>query len=211
MIEFFLEKYKDKTDDDLLSVINNKIDYREEAVNAAIKIYNKRNNTSIPFIGDSNNVESEQKKPSKWKPFKFIQSLIIGDYYTLLTTALFLIAFFSLTSLYGDESFLKGKIEWIRFLFFFLSFVAIHIFYKFDHKKSNSYVGRVQFDIIYLIIVLALRFLVDFIFNGFTVNSIDVPFQIIGAIFLVLLLVFLIELVIEVIKKIFQFLRLDIL
>ncbi len=49
MFDYFLEKFKDKTNDELLNILNNKIEYRHEAVDAALKIYNDKNNTEIPY------------------------------------------------------------------------------------------------------------------------------------------------------------------
>ncbi|MGJ3233898.1 hypothetical protein [Marivirga sp.] len=212
MIEYFLEKYKDKTDYDLLSIINNKIDYRHEAVNAAIKIYNERNSTSIPFIGDFNEVKKEENKPSESRSLKFLKSLRLKDFYTLITISIFLCSIYSLISLYGSEDFFIDNREWIEKMFFFLSFIWIHILYKYDHNKSNSFFGRVQLDILFLIILLLVKFLIDFIFDGFqTSYDIDISGDTPIFIFIVFLLLLLLELVIEVMKKILRTLKVEIL
>ncbi len=209
MYEFFLEKFKDKNNDELLNILNNKTEYQHAAVDAAIKVYNDRNNTNIPFYKRDD--EIEQIQPLNRRAQSYIVSLKATDFYTLFTTAMGVLAIYSLISVYGDEFFLRGNSSWIKNLVLCCSFLVIHIFYKSDHQKSNSYIKRIQFDLLYLLILLGLEYLLTSISDGFNLYSLNFSFQTIGAIIGVFLFLLLLELVLEIIKKLFQFLRIGIL
>lgn len=210
MFDYFLEKFKDKTNDELLNILNNKIEYRHEAVDAAIKIYNDKNNTEIPYY-KKEDVVTEHDQSLDSKRFNFIISITPQDIYTLVTISFGLLALYSVISLYEDEFFIKGNGGWIKNLALCFSFPVIHIFYKYDHQKSNSYIERIQFDLIFLLILLGLEYLLTIFSDGFNFNSLNISFQTIGAMIGVFLFLFILEAVLEIIRKLFRVLRIGIL
>lgn len=115
----------------------------------------------------------------------FLEKLKYKEGLTLLVTSITCIYFSNLILNYNSKS---NSI----FLLLILSIITNHIIYNIEHKKNNTYAGRVIITFLFFLLIAVYQLLVNHV-NLFTFNNIVVGIILIG----------FIELIIEPITKLF--------
>ncbi len=165
---FFFNKFKDKSESYLLSIVNRKANFQPEAVNAAIQILNERYGAEIPFIEDPEMIPANQmrvktrKKRSNFDESNFRRAFSYREILTAFTMSILYMSYITLISYYSDEESIKDS--WWKFVFigFIATLLFNHVFYNIEHKRTNSYLGRYICDLLFFIFWLALQFIYSF-------------------------------------------------
>lgn len=163
MEEYFLDKYQSKTKIELQRIVDNKEHYQPDAVLAASKLLNLRLDEKLPqILGDSvNESKAENTKVDRislsFDYHPFFRTLSYREFLTSISLALFYLAIFEIIDYYSDERFFEdshGTWKWYTLIFVFL---INHIIYRFEHNRSNNFIGRAINDFILLISIFLIR------------------------------------------------------
>ncbi|GAA4275962.1 hypothetical protein [Aquimarina mytili] len=210
--QHFINKFKEKTDDDLIFILNNATDYQEEAVNAARLILENRKSEGIhvkpePFI---KTLESKKRKPvNRLDTDPFLRTLSYRDFLTSFALGILLLSVHTLFRYYSGEDFIKNNSIFLWGFSFILLLSINHAFYRFEHKRSNNLIGRLIHDVIFIIMYFILWGIYTSIINleiTSTITTDDIP-----AIIFLSFLILPIEAIIGIVKRLFKLLKCEIL
>ncbi len=168
MESYFLKKFENKSDAELLYVIDHKEAYQRAAVNAAIEIYNQRNTESIPKIHQKVEVAVTKKKEGAKNSSFDLQPLLRTFSYrevlNIVSFALFYLACFVVINFYSDELDLE-EISTLIYSIVGITIISLnHIVYKIEHGRFNNYIGRMCLDILLIAVFVLLSNIYHFIF-----------------------------------------------
>ena len=152
----FIKKFSQKTKSELNEILlSNK--YIDEAKLAASSILN---NNSCKIIKPQTNhkvVEIENKINRKNVieiDLKiFFKTLSYREFLNVISTVSLLMCLILIRGFYSNHDFFSSTYNiTINTLIFTLIIISNHIIYKLEHRRSNSYVGRLLIDILFIIV-----------------------------------------------------------
>ena len=172
MEDYFLTKFQRKTRIELQRIVDNQGHYRPEAVLAATKLLNKKlSEQDLPILDEAAYPTREEKSKVDrlslsfdYRPF--FRTLSYREFLTSISIALFGLAIIGIINYYSDERFFEDAHsiwKWYTILFVFL---ANHIIYKHEHKRSNNFLGRSINDLFLLVSLVLLTISYKFITGG---------------------------------------------
>lgn len=164
MEEYYLNKYQSKTKIELQRIVDNKDHYQPEAVIAASKLLNHRLDDELPqILSDSVN---ESKTASRnvdrfslsFDYHPFFRTLSYREFLTSISIALFYLAVFEIIDYYSDEKYFEDShVVWKWYTFVFV-FLANHLMYRLEHRRSNNFIGRAINDLFLLIPIIIFKY-----------------------------------------------------
>jgi hypothetical protein len=106
---------------------------------------------------------------------EFRRSLSYREFITPICLVLFYFAFSIAVDLYRDEPFFLGRTSMFKYLLIAMLMIIQHVFYKVDHKRSNTMLGRSICDYGFLIALTTISWILSFfgLHQAPTVNSFD--------------------------------------
>jgi hypothetical protein len=148
MEDYFLTRFRRKTKIELQRIVDNKEDYRPEAVWAATKLLNEKlSEQALPHLDEAAFPTREEKlKVDRlslsldYRPF--FRTLSYREFLTCISIALFGLTIFSVLDYYSNERFFEDTYttwKWYTVLFVL---IVNHIIYRHEHKRSNNLLGR---------------------------------------------------------------------
>lgn len=207
MEKYFLDRFKNKTKDELQGIIDNSGSYQPAALNAAIQLLNEKIEIPIPLPNSQESANSRFEDSNTGNmPFgidyrPFLRTLSYREFLTSFTLALLYQAFHELLKYYSDERIFENSYKNIQLILLIVLILANHVYYKFEHKRSNNFSGRIINDIIFLTILLFTKVIYELIKDSsysFSINvsELGLVFFIIGLV----ILLFGLELLFAVLK-----------
>ena len=172
MEDYFLTRFQKKTRIELQRIIDNQEQYRPEAVLAATKLLNKNLSEQVlPVLDEAAYPTKEKKIEVDWLSLSFdyrpfFRTLSYREFLTSISIALFGLSIIEIINYYSDERFFEdthSTWKWYTILFVFL---AIHIIYKHEHKRSNNFLGRSINDLFLLVSLVLLTISYKFVIGG---------------------------------------------
>jgi len=113
---------------------------------------------------------------------EFIRTLSYREFLTAFTLSIFTICLQNIRRFYwGIDFFESSNTPGFNFLVFSTIIMLNHVFYKLEHKRSNSYYIRTLIDFTFLIIYVVLR---HYLFHEISINLTSI---IIGFFYILLL------------------------
>jgi hypothetical protein len=193
--DFYINKFKVKSDQELQKIVDDSTFYDVDAVNAAIIILNNRKNTSNPVIEKPKKILFENKSEvndiktsQRYNPF--IRSLSYREFLTSLCLALFFLAYSEILFYYSDERMLKGLIGVLHIIGFITLVFINHIIYKLEHRRPNDFMGRSIIDVFFIITIILIKYTYTLLVekgHSYTLNSNGI-----GAFVIIIFIVFLV-------------------
>lgn len=205
MGNFFVNKFQDKSSEELQEIINNKGRYQTDAVNAAIQILNERENTEIPNIQPSKPLRLKQGSDDQdllaasfsFKPF--FGRLSYRDFLTSICLALSLLAIMEILGYYSTEKLIEDIFIFLSILIMLIFLSLNHVIYRAEHKKSNNYVGRVIHDIIFMIFFIPFNLVYHYLITGYSGTFVEG--NVLAILLVAILLLMFFELFIALLKR----------
>lgn len=212
MKDYFLEKYKTKSKYDLQKIIDNKDQYQPEAIIAATHLLNHWKDAPVSpdkgvILNSHKETESKTKSFSPIFDYKpFVRSLSYREFLTSITLALFCQAFIDTINYYSDEHIFEEYHNNIKFTFLILIFLANHIYYRYEHGRSNNFIGRSLNDLVLLFSIILTRTLYLYIVTGsleiiFNANGMGAFSVILGLVILICIFELLVALLNLILKQ----------
>lgn len=171
MENYFLTRFQRKTRAELQRIVDNPERYRTEAVLAATKLLNEK----IFLIPDDEAYPKEDKNLEVERPFTsfdyrpFFRTLSYREFLTSISIALFALAVIEIINYYSDERFFEGTHSSWTWFTILLAFPANHIIYRYEHRRSNNFIGRSINDLFLLvsliIVVISYRLIIGGSYN----------------------------------------------
>ena len=163
MENYFLEKFKSKSKHELELIVANQAKYQPEAVRAAIELLNNNHELEIP-IPQKAEAAKEQSEGSDFGTLSpsfnyrpFFGTLSYREFVTSIALALLFHTLFEMVDYYSNERFFENSLKAWKVSFLVMVFLGNHVYYKFEHKRSNNFIGRSLNDLILLIILILSR------------------------------------------------------
>lgn len=144
-IDFFLSRFKSKTNKELEDIINATGGYVPAAVEAAGEILKKRQVSGKFIEAPSPGAEILRKRknsPHPFDPMPYLKSFGKKDLFTILAVSMFIQAITQFSRYYNFEPDLNLPKNIITAALITLAMLLAHFFYKKDHNRSNNYLGR---------------------------------------------------------------------
>lgn len=85
-----------------------------------------------------------------FSPKPYLRTFGRRDVFTCLSLALFLLAFGTLLDYYSNSDWVGEYQNFTLGLSCFILMIVNHIFYRFEHKRSNNFIGRIINDCLLL-------------------------------------------------------------
>lgn len=163
MENYFLEKFKSKSKHELELIVANQANYQPEAVRAAIELLNGNNELEIPIPQQAEATKEPTEDSNfgvlslsfNYKPF--FRTLSYREFVTGLALTLLFHSLFEIVDYYSNERFFENSLRAWKISFFVAVFLCNHVYYRFEHRRSNNFIGRSFSDLILLIILILLR------------------------------------------------------
>mgnify|MGYP006999182309 CR=1 FL=1 len=179
MEQYFLQKYQNKTRDELQRIVANKGQYQPAAVSAAIQLLNENREKQIQLpqekITEQVNVEDSNfgtlSLSFDYRPF--FRALSYREFLTTIAMALLFQAFFEIIDYYSSERFFENTHKAWKGYGILVVFLANHILYRYEHRRSNNFIGRSLNDLLLIITLIFVRTTYEFILKGTYSISID--------------------------------------
>ena len=212
MEDYFLKKFESKSDQELLQIIGRKESYQRAAVNAAIELYNERNSATISRLYDQEeSITSETDKGSILTSFTlrpFFRTLSYREFLTSFALGSFYIAFLSVVEYYSDEIESEGLDTFLKWVVGIVLILISHMMYRFEHGRSNNFIGRAFHDLISFVFLVLIRNIYFYIVHDSVSFIVDGGLGVfIVILFFVVLFTFFIESIVAFIKFILRLLR----
>lgn len=160
MEDYFKNRFKSKSKQELQKIIDNKKGYRIEAVNAAISILDKRKYSDAPNIEVEEHKEKYINQDTDSQPMvyglnprPFIRTFSYRDILTSFSLALLLWSFIELINYYSDERLIRDIYGKLKLIGVASIVIANHIVYKIEHGRSNNFIGRSIHVMMFVLIV----------------------------------------------------------
>lgn len=163
MENYFLEKFKSKSKHELELIVANQANYQPEAVRAAIELLNSNHELETPIPQQTKAIK-EQPEDSNfgalslsfdYKPF--FRTLSYREFVTGLALAVLFHSLFEIIDYYSNERFFENSLRAWKISIFVAVFLGNHAYYRFEHRRSNNFIGRSLNDLILLIILILSR------------------------------------------------------
>lgn len=156
-------------------------------------------NVAADFIADSLSVKA------------FFRTISYRDGLTALTCCLLMEAFTQTSKYYSDETFFENWFTVIQITGFFLIVLANHVSYRFEHGRSNNFMGRALFDMFFLLSLSLTNFLYLRITDqNDLIGSADIG-EILGGMLGVAIVIFGFEFLVSLLKYLLKYLRCPVL
>lgn len=137
----------------------------------------------------------------------FLRTLSYREFFTSLSLALLLLAFYRLLDYYSNEDWIGNNGALIKWALFCIILPLNHVFYKAEHKRQNNFVGRNLHDYILLVFLVALYKLQLFLIGTSLTFGIEGVGTVIVFVLVFIMLVVVLELGIAIIKRLLSFRR----
>ncbi|QDH77808.1 hypothetical protein FKX85_01600 [Echinicola soli] len=144
----FIERYKRKTRRELQQIINNRADYREEAVRAAEKLLGESDEDPREEISVA---RTACKRNNPFGPILFARSFSYRDVLTVISSTLLCMALFQILNYYKDEFVFVEYYPFLKLFLFFVFIIINHVLYFKEHKRSNDLLGRSMVDLFFFL------------------------------------------------------------
>lgn len=176
MEDHFLEKFKEKTKEDLQNIIDNQEAYQAPAILAARKLLN---DWKEELVMPEQEVEPPRETTHSYdfsvsfdiKPF--FRGLSYREFLTGFSLALFYHASLELLDWYSNERIFEQSYKVISVVLAFLIFLANHSYYLLEHRRSNNFIGRSMSDFILFFILILTRTIYELILDSSYKISLD--------------------------------------
>jgi hypothetical protein len=212
MSDFFYRNYQSKTCAQLENIIQEKDRYQRNAVKAAIRILNERNETDYRLTSvakgqiDTNHDLCQVSKTRHDKGFfemafnikVFKTTIGSHDIFSWLALALFALSCLEILIFYSDESIMERHSGWIFFLVVFIVLISNHILFKIEHKISNNVLGRLIHDFCLIILFFLFRNFYNWLIKDYDLFYFD---DIFALLFVVVLITFTLEFFVAILKR----------
>ena len=213
----YLEKFKHKSDFELLKILNNRVRHTEKALSAAEELLAKKDNDE----NDTKTLNNDIAKYSafslktffkkRFSPTKYFQTFGFGVILTNLSLALILIVLFELLSLFSGSSVILEIIRSLGPFFVLLALFLNNVIYKNELKISNNFMGRCINDILLFVILSIISMGVKQLKDpSYSSPILDIPSFII-LIITMFFMVMVFEVFIGLIRRLFVRFNLDLL
>lgn len=133
MEKYFLNRFKNKTKDELQRIIDNSGSYQPAALNAVIQLLNEKNEIPIPLanIQEPTNSRLEDSKSGNM-PFgfdyrPFLRTLSYREFLTSFTLVLLYQAFYELIEYYSNERLFENSYKNIQLILLIVLILANHV------------------------------------------------------------------------------------
>lgn len=141
----------------------------------------------------------------------FYRTISYREGLTALTYSLLFVAFIKVLGYYRDERFMENWSQVISITGALLIVLANHVSYRFEHCRSNNFMGRSLFDIIFLLCFSIIHRAYLWI-SGQSEQFISASFgEILGGMVGVVILIFVFEFLLSLLKYLLKFLRCPVL
>ncbi|MDR7131266.1 hypothetical protein J2X69_003627 [Algoriphagus sp. 4150] len=172
MEDYFLTRFQRKTRIELQRIVDNQEHFQPEAVLAATKLLNKKlSEQALPILDEAAYPTRDEKlKVDRlslsldYRPF--FRTLSYRELLTSISIALFGLAIIGIINYYSDERFFKDVHSIWRGHTILFVFLANHIIYRYEHKRSNNFLGRSINDLFLLVSLMLLAISYKFIIGG---------------------------------------------
>ncbi|WP_339752645.1 hypothetical protein [Algoriphagus aquimarinus] len=169
MEDYFLTKFQRKTRIELQRIVDNQEHYRPEAVLAATKLLNKKlSEQALPILDEAAYPTRDEKLKVDtlslsfdYRPF--FRTLSYREFLTSISIAMFALAVIGIINYYSDERFFVDAHSTWRLYTILFVFLANHIIYRHEHKRSNNFLGRYINDLFLLVSMIILTISYKFI------------------------------------------------
>ncbi len=172
MVEYFLKRYKTKSESELRHIVHHKEKYQEEAYIAAKSLL--ENKDHLQLLKELKNINDERKKTERESDLRFdlvldprpyLRNVSHHEVITVIALSTFLHAMLKLSSFYSEENFLEEHSDAVRWFLYLIVMLANNIIYRFERKQNNNYIGRVLNTFILIVAVFLVRDAINFVFN----------------------------------------------
>lgn len=210
MLEHFKKKFEEKTDQDLLHILDNSDSYQHAAVEAAKLILEWRKKVGVEIVAKPRNEEINNNESNtiflSLDPVLFLKTFNTKDLLTTFTVSYFSFALVSIFKFYASEPFFENLSILFSIIFFPFVLTINHFLYKIDHKRLNNLSGRFLHSLFLVLCLLTISSISFYITTGyFRVFPESLTFtDLLG--FLIFLLI--IELFLSLIQRVFLFFKL---
>ncbi|MCE7055834.1 hypothetical protein LZF95_14225 [Algoriphagus sp. AGSA1] len=172
MEDYFLTRFQKKTRIELQRIVDNQEQYRPEAVLAATKLLNKNLSEQVlPVLDEAADPTKEKKLEVDrlslsldYRPF--FRTLSYREFLTAISIALFALAIIGIINYYSDERFFKDTHSTWKLYTILFVFIANHVVYRHEHKRSNNFLGRSINDLFLLVSLVLLATCHQFIIGS---------------------------------------------
>ena len=214
MEDYFLTKFQRKTRIELQRIVDNQGHYRPEAILAATKLLNKKlSEQDLPILDEAAYpTKEENSKVDRlslnfdYRPF--FRTLSYREFLTSISIALLALALIGIINYYSDERFLVDVHSTWRLYTILFVFIANHIIYKQEHKRSNNFLGRYINDLFLLVLMILLTVTYKFILGDtYTLPTANGVLSIIIIISVILIIIFSFEIGLEFLKILLKKIR----
>jgi hypothetical protein len=141
-MQYFLERFKGKTKEELEVIVASFETYDRRAVLAAVEIMRNKFKQQVPSP-----IKTQKSIPykSEHDSYKFyIKTFSYREVLTSISLAFLFIAFLNLIRYYRNEDWVENNFSLLYSTFFMLMLPLNHIFYKIEHKRRNLVIGRLM-------------------------------------------------------------------
>jgi len=211
MKEYFIERFKTKSEQELDEIVENRTGYQNEAVLAAIELLNNSRVTQIAVPEELKvkkdvvkNQESDGLEKS-FSPKAFFRTLSYREFITWLALTLLLLSFFEIINYYSDEYFVNNNWKH-NFSFFLLVLLFNHVIYKFEHRRSNNLMGRSISDSILLMMVIFAKQVYNYLVDRDLSFDVEIG-QFILLIIVIAFFIFFFESIVGILKYLLSLIR----
>ena len=191
MEDYFFARFQRKTKIELQRIIDNPEQYRPEAVSAAIRVLNKKLSEEDHSIPDNGGNQTNEP-PVKTDRFSqsldyspFFRTLSYREFLTSISIVFFGLAIIEIINYYSDERFFRDTSTTWKLATLLFIFLVNHIIYRYEHKRSNNFIGRSINDLLLFITLIILSTSYKYLVGGTLEFRIDNP--VLGSIIIVTL------------------------
>ncbi|MBW1297812.1 hypothetical protein [Aquimarina litoralis] len=209
MVAHFKKKFEEKTDQELLYILENTSSYQDDAVEAAKLILEWRKNVGIEIVAQPRQEAIHDNRSntavSSLDPKLYLKSFGKKDLLTTFTVSYFCFALVSLFKFYSDEPFFEDLRIAFAVSLFPVMFSISHFLYRVDHKRLNNLSGRFLQDILLVLFLVTISWALFYLKNGY-IRFFSEPLSF-ADFFAFLLFILIIELFLSIIQRIFLFFK----
>ena len=202
MSDFFYRRFQSKTNDQLRAILDERSRYQDNAIDAAIRILNERNDTDIEIDTGrrADHVKSKGLFEQIFSTGIISRTFGYEDILNWITITLLCLASFEVLSYYSDEPFIEHGIQWIVISILLMAVLSNHILFRSTHSCTNNFLGRIIHDLVLCFLLVSFREIYYYIVNGYGTISLNTIPQLFSA---VIFLSFFIEIIVAILRRFF--------
>lgn len=184
LIKRFVTKFRLKSKSELLGILSNSENYQLEAIFAAkwvlkkkkykedqiprYSVDRKEGKGTSPEVKDFGIIYSIERK------FKsYFLSYQLSDFLSIVAIAFLCSLIIALVNYYSGERWLRDILGSARYTIHIIFLLSIHVVYKMENGKGNTFLGRVLHDAQYILMVI----LISTIYNWLHLVGWDLKFD----------------------------------